>query len=238
MADKKRLFGTRRNFWKRLHRLITTIGPWGILVAAIALVLTVVQFWVDYRDRVNERAVRAWTLVTTAAPGNTGKKEALVISANGEDPFFLEPFERGGAVRAAVDEVADGKEAVASGVKRQRRERLFDARKAPGDVAGDEIAPDLVRGMRDDGLLRSKRVVCHSCSRLGNLSQSYRPRALRTEGGTVKIRSCHSRAPRFPGLMSWCSSRSGIDHRLKQRTIEIEKTRSDGETPCHYETCC
>ena len=84
VADKKRLYGRRRNFWKRLHRLITTIEPWGILVAAIALVLTVVQFWVDYRDRVNERAVRAWTLVTTAAPGNSGKKEALEY-LNSED---------------------------------------------------------------------------------------------------------------------------------------------------------
>ena len=89
VTDKERLFGNRRNFWKRLHRLITTIEPWGILVAAIALVLTVVQFWVDYRDRVNERVVRAWTLVTTPAPGNSGKKEALEY-LNSEDGFCFD----------------------------------------------------------------------------------------------------------------------------------------------------
>ena len=77
MADAKLLFGRRRSFWKKLHRLIATIEPWSILLVAIALVLTVFQFWMDYRDRVNERAVRAWTIVTTAAPGNSGKKEAL-----------------------------------------------------------------------------------------------------------------------------------------------------------------
>ena len=77
MADTKRSFLKRRKSWKWLHRQITRIEPWSILFVAIALVLTVVQFWMDYRDRVNERAVRAWTIVTTAAPGNSGKKEAL-----------------------------------------------------------------------------------------------------------------------------------------------------------------
>ena len=84
MSDTKWPYLKRRSPWKRLHRLIATIEPWGILVAAFALVLTVGQFWVDYRDRVNERVVRAWTLVTTPAPGNSGKKEALEY-LNSED---------------------------------------------------------------------------------------------------------------------------------------------------------
>lgn len=46
-------------------------------MAASALVLAVLQFWVDYQDRVSERVVRAWALVTTSAPGNSGKREAL-----------------------------------------------------------------------------------------------------------------------------------------------------------------
>lgn len=69
--------GKRSGFWSRLHRGVVAIEPWGILVAVVALVLTVVQFWADYQDRVNERVVRAWTLVTTPAPGNSGKIDAL-----------------------------------------------------------------------------------------------------------------------------------------------------------------
>lgn len=46
-------------------------------MAGLALLMTVVQFWVDYQDRVSERVVRAWSLVTTPAPGNSGKREAL-----------------------------------------------------------------------------------------------------------------------------------------------------------------
>ena len=69
--------GNQLRFWKRVHRSVVVIAPWGILVAVVALVLTVAQFWIDYQDRVSERVVRAWTLVTTAAPGNSGKREAL-----------------------------------------------------------------------------------------------------------------------------------------------------------------
>ena len=34
-------------------------------------------FWFDYSDKVEERTVRAWQLLTTKAPGNSGKKAAL-----------------------------------------------------------------------------------------------------------------------------------------------------------------
>ena len=51
--------------------------PWGILLAVIALFLALVTFWIDYRDRVEEHTVWAWQLLTTKAPGNSGKREAL-----------------------------------------------------------------------------------------------------------------------------------------------------------------
>ena len=79
--------GKQPGFWTRLHRRVTLIEPWGILVTVVALVLTVVQFWIEYEDRVNERVVRAWTLVTAAAPGNSGKREALEY-LNREDGLF------------------------------------------------------------------------------------------------------------------------------------------------------
>ena len=53
--------GNQPRFWERVHRSVVVIEPWGILVAVVALVLTVAQFWIDYQDRVGERVVRAWT---------------------------------------------------------------------------------------------------------------------------------------------------------------------------------
>ena len=69
--------GKQPGFWRRLHRRVTLIEPWGILVAVVALVLTVAQFGIEHDERVKERVVRAWTLVNAAAPGNSGKREAL-----------------------------------------------------------------------------------------------------------------------------------------------------------------
>ena len=89
MADTERSYGKWRSFSKKLHGLVTAIEPWGILVAASALVLAVAQFWVDYQDRVNQRVVSAWTLVTTSAPGNSGKREALEY-LNREDGLCFE----------------------------------------------------------------------------------------------------------------------------------------------------
>ena len=65
------------NMFCKIHGFVKKIQPWGILIAAIALVLSVVQFWIEFDDRVKEREVRAWQLVTTIAPGNSGKIEAL-----------------------------------------------------------------------------------------------------------------------------------------------------------------
>ena len=60
-----------------LHRWVVELEPWGVLVAMLALIVASTQFWAEYEDRVNEREVRAWQLVTTAAPGNSGKIAAL-----------------------------------------------------------------------------------------------------------------------------------------------------------------
>ena len=63
------------------------LEPWGILAAVLALIVAITQFWVEFADRVNEREVRAWQLVTTVAPGNSGKVAALEY-LNQEDGFL------------------------------------------------------------------------------------------------------------------------------------------------------
>ena len=70
--------------WRCAHGIVKTVEPWGILIIVIALLLSVVQFWSEYSDRVEERQVRAWQLITTIAPGNSGKIEALEY-LNSED---------------------------------------------------------------------------------------------------------------------------------------------------------
>ena len=70
--------------WRCAHGIVKTVEPWGILIVVIALLLSVVQFWSEYSDRVEERQVRAWQLITTIAPGNSGKIEALEY-LNSED---------------------------------------------------------------------------------------------------------------------------------------------------------
>ena len=55
----------------------TAIDLWGLRIAVIALTLSTAAFLLDYNDRVEERTVRAWQLLTTPAPGNSGKIQAL-----------------------------------------------------------------------------------------------------------------------------------------------------------------
>jgi len=63
-----------------LDTFVRRVEPWGIMLALIAFAL-------DYTDRVEERTVRAWQLLTTLAPGNSGKGPALEY-LNGEDGLF------------------------------------------------------------------------------------------------------------------------------------------------------
>jgi uncharacterized protein YjbI with pentapeptide repeats len=55
---------------KRLNELVRCAEPWGIMLALIVFALAFI-------DRVEERTVRAWQLLTTPAPGNSGKGSAL-----------------------------------------------------------------------------------------------------------------------------------------------------------------
>ena len=61
----------------RAHQWIAALEPWGILAAVLALIVAITQFWFEHADRVKEREVRAWQLVTTTASGNSGKIAAL-----------------------------------------------------------------------------------------------------------------------------------------------------------------
>ena len=78
----------------RAHGYVKIVEPWGILLAVVALFLTVGQFWLEFDERVEERRVRAWQLVTTIAPGNSGKIEALEY-LNSEDGLFCFEFLKG-----------------------------------------------------------------------------------------------------------------------------------------------
>ncbi|MXW48413.1 MAG: pentapeptide repeat-containing protein [Gammaproteobacteria bacterium] len=76
-----------KKIFNKLHSSIKVLEPWGILLAALALLATTVQLRWDLDDRVQERTVRAWQLLTTPAPGNSGKIAALEY-LNGEDGVF------------------------------------------------------------------------------------------------------------------------------------------------------
>ena len=73
----------------KLHSWVEVIEPWGILLAALAILATAVQLWWDLDDRVQERTVSAWQLLNTPAPGNSGKIAALEY-LNREDGFFCQ----------------------------------------------------------------------------------------------------------------------------------------------------
>ena len=77
----------KKSLLLRVHGAVKIVEPWGILLAVIAIFPTVGQFWLEFGDRVEERQVRAWQLVTTIAPGNSGKIEALEY-LNSEDGLF------------------------------------------------------------------------------------------------------------------------------------------------------
>ena len=55
---------------RRAHAFVRAIEPWGILIAVIALVMAMIDFEED-------RTARAWQLLASDAPGNSGKIWAL-----------------------------------------------------------------------------------------------------------------------------------------------------------------
>lgn len=64
-----------------LAKLFKVAEPFAIMIAIIA-------FGIELSDRREERAARAWQLLTTAAPGNSGKIRALEY-LNEEDPEWV-----------------------------------------------------------------------------------------------------------------------------------------------------
>ena len=67
----------------QVHELVKKLEPWGILLAVLA-------FGLDYTNRIEERTVRAWQLLTTQAPGNSGKIEALQYLNNPDGLFCVQ----------------------------------------------------------------------------------------------------------------------------------------------------
>ena len=64
--------------WARgLHALAMAAQPWGILLTVVALAIAIGGLLVDGKDRVDQRVMNAWNIVTTEAQGSSGTKEAL-----------------------------------------------------------------------------------------------------------------------------------------------------------------
>lgn len=59
------------------HQAVIAAEPWGILFAVIGLFFSLIAFAFDYSDKIEERKVSAWQLITTKASGNSGKTDAL-----------------------------------------------------------------------------------------------------------------------------------------------------------------
>jgi hypothetical protein len=73
-----------------LHRFADWLNDWHVTrifqaVGAFFIVFAVIGFFYDYQDRKQNRLVAAWQLVTTKAPGNSGKIAALeYLNNNGK----------------------------------------------------------------------------------------------------------------------------------------------------------
>ena len=77
----------KTGFWACIHGKVKEFEPWGIIFAVMALIVSIAQFTYEFNDRVEEREVRAWQLLTTKASGNSGKITALQ-HLNREDGQF------------------------------------------------------------------------------------------------------------------------------------------------------
>ena len=71
--------------WRCAHGIVKTVEPWGILIVVIALLLSVVQFWSEYSDRVEERQVRAWQTNHDYRTRQTAEKIEALEYLNSED---------------------------------------------------------------------------------------------------------------------------------------------------------
>ncbi len=70
-----------------VHSWVQKAAPWSILFAAVALLVSMVQFFVDYGDRVRDRESVAWHTLGIIAPGNSGKVAAME-ALNLDDGMF------------------------------------------------------------------------------------------------------------------------------------------------------
>lgn len=84
----------RTGFRSQIHGIVKELEPWGIRIAVIALIITFVQFSCEHEDRIEERQVRAWQLLATKVPGNSGKIAALQY-LNKEDGLLCFEWLRG-----------------------------------------------------------------------------------------------------------------------------------------------
>lgn len=63
----------RRAQWVRNHPLVVILEAAGL----VGLIFAVGIFFYELRERQDERVARSWQLLTTPAPGNSGKREAI-----------------------------------------------------------------------------------------------------------------------------------------------------------------
>ena len=80
-------FVEKSKSWRFFH-FAKAVEPVAILAAILALFVTIVALFIDLKDRQGERAARSWQLLTTTAPGNSGKIEALEY-LNRQAPWYF-----------------------------------------------------------------------------------------------------------------------------------------------------
>ena len=92
---------------------------------------------------------RAQSVETTA-----GSSLVIVEGDGRETP--LEPLQRLGGARTAIDEIADPEEAVARPIEAQRIQRMFESAKSAMDITDHEVSASAVQ--------RAGQVVKHQPS--------------------------------------------------------------------------
>ena len=70
----------------RAFSLLRRLEPAFVIFTVFGLVVATVAIMYDLSDRQEQRVSRAWQTASSAAPGNTGKADALkILTAAGED---------------------------------------------------------------------------------------------------------------------------------------------------------